>query len=144
MRARRHSSLSNSDLDSDIESVLFADKAEQLVRRLGEGDFRNELADFPDVVRDKKIYTFAELLPTQEATYNAGQVRRDGDAVIAARQNSVILGLREEEVIFVNKNHSDIVKFALRTDQTYVDIVNRIKTVLGYDSSGESGKCRQQ
>lgn len=44
------------------------DKAEALVRRLGDGDFRNELASFPDVVRGKKVYTFSEMRQTQTVT----------------------------------------------------------------------------
>lgn len=51
---------------------------------------------------------------------------------MAAVPNSVILGLPgdTEEVISADKDHSDIVKFALRSDQTYEDIVCRIQKLL--------------
>ena len=61
-----------------------------------------------------------------------GQVRRDGDPVTAAGRNSVILGLPGdiEEAIPADKNHSDIVKFASRGDQTYEDIKYRIRELV--------------
>jgi len=114
------------------EDPIADDKAEALVRRLGDGDFRNELSSFPDVIKGKKVYTFSETRRTQTVTRKTGQVRRDGDAVMAAGPNSVILGLPGdiEEVIPADKDHSDIVKFASRGDETYEDIKCRIQSLV--------------
>ncbi|OXV05531.1 hypothetical protein Egran_06701 [Elaphomyces granulatus] len=111
------------------EDPIADDKAEALVRRLGDGDFRNELSSFPDVIKGKKVYTFSETRRTQTVTR---KVRRDGDAVMAAGPNSVILGLPGdiEEVIPADKDHSDIVKFASRGDETYEDIKCRIQSLV--------------
>ncbi len=51
---------------------------------------------------------------------------------MAAAPNSVILGLPGdiEEVIPADKDHSNIVKFASRSDETYEDIVCRIRQLL--------------
>ncbi|KAN0066705.1 hypothetical protein V8E54_015175 [Elaphomyces granulatus] len=114
------------------EDPIADDKAEALVRRLGDGDFRNELSSFPDVIKGKKVYTFSETRRTQTVTRKTGQVRRDGDTVMAAGPNSVILGLPGdiEEVIPADKDHSDIVKFASRGDETYEDIKCRIQSLV--------------
>ncbi len=50
------------------------DKAEALVRRLGEGSFRNELSAFPDAIRGKKVYTFAETRRTQTVTQKVSKL----------------------------------------------------------------------
>jgi hypothetical protein len=50
------------------EDPIADDKAEALVRRLGDGDFRNELSSFPDVIKGKKVYTFSETRRTQTVT----------------------------------------------------------------------------
>jgi hypothetical protein len=130
--------------DSTATHDTVQDKAEQLVRRLGEGDFRSELSAFPDAVRSKKIFTFTELRRTQAVTQNSGRVKRDGDAVMAAVPNSVILGLPgdHEEVIPADKDHSSIVKFDSRSDETYEDVVCRMQQILSglgtqSDSQGE-------
>ena len=47
------------------ESDLLIDKAKSLVRRLGDGDFRKELAAFPNTLMGKKAYTFSEMRRTQ-------------------------------------------------------------------------------
>ena len=127
------------------------DKAEALVRRLGEGNFRNELSSLLNAIRGMKVFTFSEMRWTQTVTrkvgklanyhlrgarglteLQTGQVRRDGDAVMAAVPNSVILGLRvdNEEVIHADKDHSNIVKFASRGDETYEDIMYRIQALV--------------
>jgi hypothetical protein len=51
---------------------------------------------------------------------------------MAAGPNSVILGLPGdiEEVIPADKDHSDIVKFASRSDETYEDIKCRIQSLV--------------
>lgn len=51
---------------------------------------------------------------------------------MAATPNSVILGLPSdmEEVIQADKDHSDIVKFAMRSDETYEDIKCRIQHLV--------------
>jgi hypothetical protein len=106
-------------------------RAGLLVRRLGEGDFfRNDLSTFRSVVKGKKIFSFYETEMTSVLTKNSGQVRRDGQGVMAAAPNSVVLGWDDEEAIPADKDHSDIVKFELRSDQTYQDIKHRIEKVL--------------
>jgi hypothetical protein len=61
--------------------------------------------------------------------FKSGHVRRDGAPVMAAGSNSVILGLPSatEEVIHTDKDHSNIVKFASRSDSTYEDVKCRIQ-----------------
>ena len=51
---------------------------------------------------------------------------------MAASANSVILGLPSdiEEVILTDKDHSDIVKFAFRSDDSYENIKCRIDRLL--------------
>jgi hypothetical protein len=44
------------------------DKAQRLVQSLGDGDFRSELASFPDVVKGRRVYTFVEQRRTQVLT----------------------------------------------------------------------------
>jgi hypothetical protein len=50
------------------EDPIADDKAEGLVRRLGDGDFWDELSSFPDVIRGKKVYSFWEMQRTQTVT----------------------------------------------------------------------------
>jgi len=50
------------------QDVVPEDKAQKLVQRLGAGDFRNELAMFPNVIREKRVYTFVETRQTQTVT----------------------------------------------------------------------------
>jgi len=51
---------------------------------------------------------------------------------MAAGSNSVILGLPSatEEVIHADKDHSNIVKFASRSDPTYDDVKCRIQAIV--------------
>lgn len=63
---------------------------------------------------------------------------------MAAKQNPVVFGLPGDEEIFADKDHSDIVKFASKTDQTYVDIVARIKMVLEEVGTIEQGVISAQ
>jgi len=127
------------------------DKAQQLVRALGDGDFRGDLASFPDVVSGKRVFTFVEQQRTQTLTKKVisyistisevglsanadktGRIRRDGELTIAAAPNSVILGLPSdvEEVIGADKDHSDIVKFDMRSDETYQNVKVRIQSLV--------------
>ncbi|KAE8440465.1 hypothetical protein EG329_007585, partial [Mollisiaceae sp. DMI_Dod_QoI] len=119
----------SAELEAAGKEPISDDKAAALVRRLGEGDFRSELASYPDVVLHKKVYSFVETRKTETVTRQSGQVRRDGNPVMAAGPNSVILGLPNatEEVIPTDKDHSDIVKFASRGDPTYEDVKCRIQ-----------------
>lgn len=124
----------------DILSVIHADqpdvditqdKVQQLLHRLGDGDFfHSELSTFPNAVAGKKVFTFYEMDRTQTLTTNSGELRRDGDSVRAAPPNLVILGFPEEDAVPADKDHSNIVKFAFRSDETYQDIVCRIQQVL--------------
>ncbi|KAH8883060.1 hypothetical protein GQ53DRAFT_772040 [Thozetella sp. PMI_491] len=108
--------------EASDQDPISDDKAEALVRRLGEGDFRNELSSYPNVISGKKV----------AKNLKSGVVRRDGPSVLAAPPNSVIIGLPSaaEEVIFTDKDHSDIVKFASRGDATYQDVKHRIQAEI--------------
>ena len=115
----------------EIEGDITQDKVQQLLHRLGSGDFfQNELSAFSKAVKGKRIFSFYEMDQTQTLTNHSGLPRRDGDSVKVARHNSVILGIPEEEAIPADKDHSNIVKFATRGDQTYQDIKCRIEQAL--------------
>jgi hypothetical protein len=83
--------------------------------------------------------------PWEDATLTEGQtgkVRRDGELVMAAAPNSVILGLPSdvEEVINADdKDHSDIVKFERRSDETYQNVKVRIQDLVS--GQGREGGC---
>lgn len=120
------------------ELDIAQDKVQQLLHRLGDGDFfHSELLTFPNAVAGKKVFTFYEMDRTQTLTMNSGQPRRDGDSVRAAPPNLVILGFPEEDAVPAGKDHSSIVKFAFRSDETYQDIVCRIQQVLSELPSAE-------
>jgi hypothetical protein len=145
----------SAELEAAGKDPISDDKAAALVRRLGEGNFRNELASYPDVVLNKKVYSFVETRKTKTVTrqvwcsrcnilkeqaclvltksgLKSGHVRRDGAPEMAAGSNSVILGLPSatEEVIEADKDHSNIVKFASRSDSTYEDVKCRIQAEI--------------
>lgn len=50
------------------EDPIADDKAEAVVRRLGDGDFWDELSSFADVITGKKVYSFWEMQRTQTVT----------------------------------------------------------------------------
>jgi hypothetical protein len=58
----------SAELEAAGKDPISDDKAAALVRRLGEGNFRNELASYPDVVLNKKVYSFVETRKTETVT----------------------------------------------------------------------------
>ncbi len=71
-----------------------------------------------------------------------GTLGRHGDPVMAAKWSSVVLGLGSdvEEVIGADKDHSDIVKFSMRSDATYQSVRNRIQDVVGEAAAVSSSR----
>jgi hypothetical protein len=109
------------------------DRARLLIQRLGEGDFlHNELSNFIKAFRGKNIsvFSFYETLKTPTVTYTSGNVRRNGEAVMVAPRNSVILDWANEREVPTEKDHSNIVKFSTSTDETYTQIMWRVRKVL--------------
>lgn len=141
------------DWQATGQGPITGDKAKALVQRLGEGNFRNELDSLPDILRGKKVYTFVEQRQTPMVMRGVsccpvlvlvgiilmmrqtGTLRRDGEPVMAAGPHSVILGLGSdmEEVIGANKDHSSIVKFDMRSDETYQKVKKRIQDLVTPD-----------
>jgi len=114
--------------DANQEEV---DRARLLVHRLGKGDFLlNELSGFQEAAKCKQVFSFYESGKTQALTKTSGRPQRDGDSLMAASASSVLLGWENEEGIRADKDHSNIVKFSTRSDDTYEDIVCRIREVL--------------
>lgn len=119
----------NSNDHGDLDNPV--DRAGLLVRRLGEGDFlRNELSNFRNAVKGKRIFSFYETGKTQTLTNTSGNPQRNGVAVMAASANAVLLDWENEEAIPADKDHSNIVKFSARSDDTYEDIVFWLREVL--------------
>jgi hypothetical protein len=115
--------------DGELDKPV--DRASLLVRRLGDGDFfRNELSNFRNAVKGKRIFSFYEIGKTQTLTSTSGNPRRNGVAVMAASANAVLLDWENEEAIPADKDHSNIIKFSTRSDDTYEDIVFRLREVL--------------
>ncbi|KAK3363888.1 hypothetical protein B0T25DRAFT_528662 [Lasiosphaeria hispida] len=109
-----------------------SDKAATLIRRLGNGEFfRSELANLYPAVEGMEIFSFYEQEKTKELTNKSGKYQRDGEEVMAAGPNSVLLDWPNETAIPVDKDHSEIVKIEMQSDDTYQHIVSRIRKMLG-------------
>lgn len=129
---------------ADVRSVLRSgqqpnnddwsyDNVDRLLQSLGNGDFlRTELSNFENAVKSRKIrlFTFYEMGRTASLTSSSGKPRRDGEPVLSAPPNSVILDYEEEVIPATDKDHSNIVKLSFQSDQTYKDIVYRIGGAL--------------
>ncbi|KAK3365573.1 hypothetical protein B0T24DRAFT_393081 [Lasiosphaeria ovina] len=125
------------DQQETEQDCITDNKAKALVQRLGEGNFRNELDSLPDILKGKRVYTFVEQRQTRMVVKGKVILRRDGELVMAAGPHTVILGLGSdmEEVISADKDHSSIVKFDLRSDETYQNIKRRIQDLVMPDSA---------
>lgn len=76
------------------------------------------------------MFSFYELGKTKELTSDGGVIQRAGKDVMAADLNKALLDVNGEEPVPSDKDHSAIVKFGKKGDETYQDIKCRIDRVL--------------
>ncbi|OCK73381.1 hypothetical protein K432DRAFT_410741 [Lepidopterella palustris CBS 459.81] len=89
-----------------------------------------QLADFKNLIRDRKVVSFYETEQTRQLEFDSESKRwkRTGDFVTAVDTDSALLQLPDhmEEKIPLHADHSLIVKFNTRNDQGYRSVRDKL------------------
>ncbi|KAL7916980.1 hypothetical protein ACQKWADRAFT_317663 [Trichoderma austrokoningii] len=113
-------------LVNDIEKMLAGQdnhpRSALLQQIGGESDLlENQLADFKNLVRDRKIISFYETGQTRQLQFDSSSQRweRTGDFITKLDKDSALLQLPDimEDKIPLNSDHSMMVKFSNRSDE---------------------------
>ncbi|KAH8689250.1 hypothetical protein GQ44DRAFT_637548 [Phaeosphaeriaceae sp. PMI808] len=90
-----------------------------------------QLADFKNLIRDRKVVSFYETGQTRRLEFDSESKRwkRTGDFVTAVDADSALLQLPDsmEEKIPLHADHSQVVKFNARNDQGYRSAIDKLK-----------------
>ncbi|KAH8727391.1 hypothetical protein GQ44DRAFT_758100 [Phaeosphaeriaceae sp. PMI808] len=90
-----------------------------------------QLADFKNLIRDRKVVSFYETGQTRQLEFDSESKRwkRTGDFVTTVDTDSALLQLPDsmEEKIPLHADHSQVVKFNARNDQGYRSALDKLK-----------------
>ncbi|PTB40427.1 hypothetical protein M441DRAFT_431873 [Trichoderma asperellum CBS 433.97] len=91
----------------------------------------NQLADFKNLVRDRKIVSFYETRQTRQLQFDSDNQRweRTGDFISKVDNDSALLQLPDfmEDKIPLDSDHSMVVKFSNRNDIGYTSALDKLR-----------------
>ncbi|UKZ61236.1 uncharacterized protein TrAtP1_002504 [Trichoderma atroviride] len=123
-------------LVNDIEKMLAGQdnhpRSALLQQIGGKSDLlENQLADFKNLVRDRKIVSFYETGQTRQLRFDSGSQRweRTGDFITKLDKDSALLQLPDvmEDKIPLNADHSMMVKFSNRSEEGYTSALRKLR-----------------
>ncbi|GFP58624.1 kinesin light chain [Trichoderma asperellum] len=123
-------------LVNDIEKMLAGQDSHPrsaLLQQIGgKSDLlENQLADFKNLVRDRKIVSFYETGQTRQLQFDSSSQRweRTGDFITKLDKDSALLQLPDvmEDKIPLNSDHSMMVKFSNRSDEGYASAMHKLQ-----------------
>ncbi|KAL7931190.1 hypothetical protein V8C35DRAFT_323889 [Trichoderma chlorosporum] len=123
-------------LVNDIEKMLAGQdnhpRSALLQQIGGKSDLlENQLADFKNLVRDRKIVSFYETGQTRQLQFDSSSQRweRTGDFITKLDKDSALLQLPDlmEEKIPLHSDHSMMVKFDNRSDEGYASAMYKLQ-----------------
>ncbi|EHK42483.1 hypothetical protein TRIATDRAFT_293811 [Trichoderma atroviride IMI 206040] len=123
-------------LVNDIEKMLAGQdnhpRSALLQQIGGKSDLlENQLADFKNLVQDRKIVSFYETGQTRQLRFDSGSQRweRTGDFITKLDKDSALLQLPDvmEDKIPLNADHSMMVKFSNRSEEGYTSALRKLR-----------------
>ncbi|KAK0761676.1 hypothetical protein N5P37_005658, partial [Trichoderma harzianum] len=123
-------------LVNDIEKMLAGQdnhpRSALLQQIGGKSDLlENQLADFKNLVRDRKIVSFYETGQTRQLQFDSSSQRweRTGDFITKLDKDSALLQLPDatEDKLPLNSDHSMMVKFSNRSDEGYASAMHKLQ-----------------
>ncbi|KAF2998717.1 hypothetical protein E8E15_000386 [Penicillium rubens] len=122
-------------VEDDIQQMLAGDKnypREQLLRSISSKSdlIIHQLADFKNVIRDRKVVSFYETKQTRQLVLDSesGRRKRTGDFMTAVGDSALLqLPDHVEDKVPLNADHSTVVKFDTRNAAGYRTALDRLR-----------------
>ncbi|KAJ5358338.1 uncharacterized protein N7496_010751 [Penicillium cataractarum] len=118
----------------DIQQMLAGDKSHprgQLLHQISSKSdlLVHQLADFKNLIRDRKVVSFYETEQTRRLDLESGRWKRTRDFITIAGADSALLQLPDhiEDKVPLHANHSIIVKFDTRNAAGYRTVLDKLR-----------------
>ncbi|KAL3428598.1 hypothetical protein BDV09DRAFT_201434 [Aspergillus tetrazonus] len=118
----------------DIQQMLSKGEnksRQQLLQQISEKSdlLVNQLADFKNLIRDRKVVSFYETGQTRQLDSESQRWRRTGDFILTVNADSALLQLPDhvEDKVPLSADHSMIIKFDTRDAAGYRTALDRLR-----------------